>query len=183
MPKRALQQHDLKPAVAKRFLRDARIRDTDTVLEIGPGLGRISTELLAAGARCVLVERDPERAAGLRERLRPAIESGQAQVLCGDALVLDPALPPAWRVVANPPFSLTSTLLRRWLLENLPSGPPARIDLVLQKEAAQRLCGTTRYGQSRLSVLGRLFGSPRLLASLNRWDVTPPSRVDLATFS
>ncbi|MFW5829581.1 MAG: ribosomal RNA small subunit methyltransferase A [Planctomycetota bacterium] len=183
MPIRALQQHDLKPAVAKRFVHEARIRAGDEILEIGPGRGRISDELLAAGARVVLVERDPARAEHLRGHLAEAIAAGRAQVLCGDALVLQPHLAADWRVVANPPFQITSQLLRTWLLEDLPAGPPRRIDLVLQKQAAQRLCGTTRYGQSRLSVLGRLFGSPRLLQHLKRDDVSPPSRVDLATFS
>lgn len=183
MPHRALQQHDLDTRHARAFVAAARLRAGDCVLEVGPGTGRITAELLAAGARVRAVERDPQRAAALREHFAAAIDDGSLQVLCGDALVLQPALDEHWRVVANPPFQLTSELVRRWLLEDLPGGWPSRIDLVLQREAAQRLCGTTNYGQSRNSVLCRLFGSPRLQKQLPRDAVRPPARVDLATWS
>jgi 16S rRNA A1518/A1519 N6-dimethyltransferase RsmA/KsgA/DIM1 with predicted DNA glycosylase/AP lyase activity len=183
MPHQALQQHDLDSGQAKRFVADAKLRADDAVLEIGPGTGRITAHLLEQAARVQAVERDPARAAGLRTRFAAAIEAGRLVVLCGDALVLEPAWVGDWRVVANPPFQITSELVRHWLLDDLPCGWPTRIDLVMQREAAQRLCGTTNYGLSRNGVLCRLFGQPRLQRQLPRDAVSPPSRVDLATWS
>lgn len=182
-PHAALQQYDLKSPVARGFVAEARIQPGQAVLEVGPGLGRITDHLLQAGARVLAIERDASRAAHLRTRYHDAIQTGAVQILTGDALDLVPALPAEWRVVANPPFQLTSRLLRQWLLEDLPAGPPARIDLVLQRQAAQRLCGSANYGHSRPGVLCHLFGSPRLLRFLKRWDTRPRAHVDLVTFS
>ena len=103
-------------------------------------------------------------------------------VLDGDALRLRPALPPGWRVLANPPFNLTAALLRGWLLETRPGGPPRAIDLLLQREAARKLCASPG-AETRSSVLVRLVGNARLAAHLGRNDVEPPSRVDLAVWS
>ena len=183
MAHQALQQHDLIASAAQTFVEGARLNEGDMVLEIGPGHGALTAAMLAVGARVRAVERDPQRAAALRREFEVAIEAERLQVLCGDAVDLHPAMELDWRVLSNPPFQLTSVLLRRWLLEDLPGAWPSRIDLIIQMEAARRLCGSRSYGLSRLGVLCRLFGKPRLVRRLSREAVEPPSRVDLAIWS
>jgi 16S rRNA A1518/A1519 N6-dimethyltransferase RsmA/KsgA/DIM1 with predicted DNA glycosylase/AP lyase activity len=85
-------------------------------------------------------------------------------------------------VVANPPFTITSSLIRTFLLGEWPDGPPSRLDLLLQREAVHKLGGAQR-NESRSSVLVRLLGDPRMTLELRRSDVNPPSRVDLALWS
>ena len=177
-----LQQHDLLPRAAQAVVAAAQVQPGDTVLEIGPGLGALTAAILESGASVTAVERDPARVAHLHTRFATAIEAGRLTVLDGDALRLRPALPPGWRVLANPPFNLTAALLRTWLLETWPGGPPRAIDLVLQREAARKLCAAPG-AETRSSVLVRLAGNARLAAHLNRTDVEPPSRVDLAVWS
>ena len=173
-----LQQHDLKPAVAAAFVAAAEVGAGDQVLEVGPGLGALTAAALAAGAIVSAIETDPARIAGLRTRFADAIAADRLRLLAGDVRRIAPLMPPGWRVVANPPFHLTSWLFHHWLCDDLPGGPPRAIDLVLQREAASKLGGQPA-AETRSSVLSRLFGTPRLVARLNRDDVSPNSRVDL----
>jgi 16S rRNA A1518/A1519 N6-dimethyltransferase RsmA/KsgA/DIM1 with predicted DNA glycosylase/AP lyase activity len=172
------QIHDLRPSAATRMVELAKVRPEDAVLEVGAGTGVLTTALVAAGARVVAVEREPARAAELRRRLE-----GRATIVLGDALELHPPLPPVWRAVANPPFNLTATLVRRWLLGDHPGTPAAAIDLLLQREAAGKLCRSEHGGHTRSSALIALAGRGWVPATLPRDATSPPSRVDLAVWS
>lgn len=171
-------QHDLAVGPATRMVADARIRADDVVLEVGPGLGALTGALLASGARVVAMERDPQRVSILQQRFAGPLANGQLTLLLGDALKLNPAMSHPWRVLANPPFSLTAPLVRRWLLES----QPLAIDLVLQREAALKLTGADG-AHTRTSILAHACGIPRVVRHLPRDVVTPPSRVDLAVWS
>ena len=177
-PPNEAHQHDLAVGPATRMVADARIRADDVVLEVGPGLGALTGALLASGARVVAIERDPQRVSILQQRFAGPLASGQLKLLLGDALKLNPAMSQPWRVLANPPFSLTAPLVRRWLLES----QPLAIDLVLQREAALKLTGADG-AHTRTSILAHICGIPRVVRHLPRDVVTPPSRVDLAIWS
>lgn len=154
----------------------------DRVLEIGGGLGELTAALLSTGARVQTVERDPARVLHLTTRFATQVADGRLTVLPGDALRLRPTFGGTWRVVANPPFNITSSLVRTFLLDEWPDGPPRFLDLLLQREAVHKLGGAVR-NETRSSVLVRLLGDPRLSMELRRNDVIPPSRVDLALWS
>jgi 23S rRNA (adenine-N6)-dimethyltransferase len=104
------------------------------VLDVGAGTGALTHELVLAGARVVAVEAHPARAAALRRRFGAA---DGVTVVRTDAA--DLRLPRrSFHVVANPPFSVTSPILRRLL------SPGSRLvdaHLVLQHHAAVRWCG------------------------------------------
>lgn len=171
------QQHDLSDGHAVRLVAEARIPAGRAVLEVGPGLGALTAALLAGGARVVAVERDPGRVAHLQRRFAAQVTAGTLTLLTGDALRLTPALPAPWEVLANPPFSLTAALVRRWLLEVYPA--PEALHLVLQREAAHKLTGGDG-AHTRSSIIARLTGTPHVVHHLPRDAVTPASRVDLA---
>jgi 16S rRNA A1518/A1519 N6-dimethyltransferase RsmA/KsgA/DIM1 with predicted DNA glycosylase/AP lyase activity len=175
------QQHDLSPAAASRVLREARLRAGETVVDVGAGLGALTHYALEAGAKVIALERDPQRVAHLRERFAAAIADGRVQLWEGDALLWHARMPMGWRVVANPPFNLTAPLINRWLAPG-PGEPPAALDLVLQREAAQKL--TPRAGpQTRTSIMVALAGRASIRMPLPRDATTPPARVDMCVWS
>lgn len=122
--------HQLVAPAARRLVAEAGIRPGDLVVDIGAGTGAVTGPLVAAGARVVAVELHPGRAAALRRRL----STDPVTVVRTDASDLRLPRRP-FRVVANPPFGITTSVMRRLL------GPGSRLvraDLVVPRHAAQR---------------------------------------------
>jgi 23S rRNA (adenine-N6)-dimethyltransferase len=100
------------------------------VLDIGAGDGALTAPLLATGARVIAFELHPERAATLRRRF----DGRRLTVVQADAADLRLPRQP-FVVVANPPFAITTAILRRLLH---PASRLQRADLVLPQWAATR---------------------------------------------
>lgn len=135
------------PALLKRIPEDAGVQAGDHVLEVGPGAGALTFELLAIGAKVCAVELDRGLASLLRERFAEDLSSGQLQLIEGDALdkneKLHPAVEAWWqqleappRLVANLPYSISGPFLAR-----LPGRSLAGATLLLQREVADKAAG------------------------------------------
>jgi 23S rRNA (adenine-N6)-dimethyltransferase len=105
-------QHLLRSdAVAAELVAQAGVRSDEFVVEIGPGLGRLTAPLARTAAHVVAVEIDERFAATLRARFARATN---VEILVGDALKVPlPSTP--FRVVGNLPFGATTPILRRLL--------------------------------------------------------------------
>jgi 23S rRNA (adenine-N6)-dimethyltransferase len=105
-------QHLLRSdAVASELVGQAGIRSHELVLEIGPGLGRLTAPLSRSAGHVVAVEIEERFAERLRARFG---QHTNVDVLVGDAL--DVPLPSApFRVFGNLPFGATTPILRRLL--------------------------------------------------------------------
>ena len=101
------------------------------MLDLGAGTGALTTPLVNAGARVIAVELHPARAAALRNRLA---DPPRVRVVQADLVRFGLPRKP-FRVVANPPYSVSATLLRR-LLER--RGAMYAADLVLPGWAVNR---------------------------------------------
>lgn len=132
--RRAWGWYPLADAWAGRIVADAHIHPGELVVDIGAGLGTLTTQLLAAGARVLAVEPHPGRA----ERLTETFAGRPVTVIRTDACSMRwPARP--FRVVANPPYAITTELLRLLL------SPRSRLvaaDLVLQRAVVNRYAGS-----------------------------------------
>lgn len=115
----------------------------ETVLEIGPGAGTLTDELLARGLRVVAIEKDRGLAAQLaRDNL---------EVILGDALEMEWGSLGAAKVVGNIPYYITSPLIDKALTPPLPQ----RIVFLMQQEVADRLAakpGGKEYGALSVGV-------------------------------
>jgi 16S rRNA (adenine1518-N6/adenine1519-N6)-dimethyltransferase len=143
------------------------------VLEIGPGGGVLTAELLGAGARVLAWELDPEWAAELRRRLPgPGLS-----VVVGDALAIPWGRLPAPTLAAgNLPYNVATAILER-LLPHHATVP--RAAFLVQKEVADRLVagpGDAAYGA--LSVLVSAWARPRFLGRVRRGSFRPPPKVE-----
>lgn len=139
--------------LGQHFLNDrailARIVDAldpvpgETVLEIGPGAGTLTDELLARGLRVVAIEKD--------RRLAAQLARDNLEVIQGDALELEWGPLGADKVVGNIPYYITSPLLDKALTPPLPQ----RIVFLVQQEVADRLAakpGGKQYGALTVGV-------------------------------
>lgn len=150
-PKRFLGQNFLIDGnIVRKSLELAAVQPGDVVVEVGPGLGTLTTALLEAGAEVWAVEKDRTLHAHLDAQLAPRFPN-HLRLLEGDAVEHPLAGLPApraaggFKIVANLPYAIATP----WLDEVL-SGPlPERMVLMLQHEAAQRYAarpGSKSYG-------------------------------------
>ena len=126
--RRAWGWHRLTDEWAARVVAAAGVRPGELVLDLGAGEGALTAHLVRAGARVVSVELNPRRAAVLRERF-----PGVTVVHANAASVPLPGRP--FRVVASPPYGISSTLLRTLLA---PGSRLAAADLVLQRAVVRK---------------------------------------------
>jgi len=139
-PKRFLGQNFLVDGnIVRKSLELAEVRTGDTVVEVGPGLGTLTTALLEAGAQVWAVEKDRTLHAHLEATLCPRFPN-TFHLLEGDAVEHPLAGLPATlaeagvKIVANLPYAIATP----WLDEVLAGPLPTRMVLMLQQEAAQR---------------------------------------------
>jgi 18S rRNA (adenine1779-N6/adenine1780-N6)-dimethyltransferase len=79
-----LGQHILKnPAIAKAIVDKAKLRSSDTVLEIGPGTGNVTMHILEQCKKTIVVEMDPRLAAELAKRVRGTPEQRKLHIVVG----------------------------------------------------------------------------------------------------
>ncbi len=171
-PKKSLGQHWLANTQALEAIAEAaEIKKTDTVLEIGPGLGHLTHYLLGQAAHVVAVEFD----AKLSDKLAKKFAGHNLSVHSDDILKFDlTKLPQSYKVVANIPYYLTSNLLRV-LAES--SNPPYMMVLLVQKEVAQRIAA--KPGQmSLLSISVQVYYAVELNLIVPAGLFEPPPKVD-----
>ena len=172
IPKKSLGQHWLTDdRTLSTIVQTAGVQKSDTVLEIGPGQGSLTSKLTAKAGQVIAIELDESLAASLPKTLN----AGNLEVIQGDVLKFDlSTLPRHYKVVANIPYYLTSNLLRI-LAES--ANPPAFMVLLVQKEVAERLCAVP--GQmSILAVSVQLYYECRLGQLIPAELFTPPPKVD-----
>lgn len=137
---------------AQRLVADARLPKGALVLDIGAGLGAITGPLLDAGARVIAVELHASRAAHLEDRF-----AGRIIVARADAADLRLPRRP-FHVVANPPYAITTALMRRLLH---PGSRLVTAHLVLPDWAVHRWTGPNAPGAQRWSqTFGMTSGRP-----------------------
>jgi 23S rRNA (adenine-N6)-dimethyltransferase len=160
--------HQLADGSARRLVVRAGIRPGDLVLDIGAGTGALTVPLVAAGARVIAFELHPRRAQLLRARFPgPPVTVVQADV----ADLRLPRRP--FRVVANPPFSFTTAILRRLLSRG---SRLVTADIVVPRHVA------VRWASGRGAGAGRWAGTfhARVAAELPRSAFRPRPPGDLA---
>ena len=176
------QNFIINPGIPTKIVDASGVDKRYGVIEIGPGIGVLTRELAKRAAKVVSIEVD--------ERLPPLLAETMAGVdnfklVLQDVLKVDlkaliaeefPGMPVA--VCANLPYYITSPILMRLLEEKLPI---RNITVMVQKEAAQRLCaapGTRDAGAISYAVA--YYAEPKLLFSVQPGSFYPAPKVTSA---
>ena len=180
---KALGQNFLiNPGVCPRMAAECGAQGCKGVIEVGPGIGVLTWELSQVAQKVCAVELD--------SRLFPVLEETLAgrdnvKIIPGDVMKLD--LNQLIRqefgggpvcVCANLPYYITSPVILRLLEEGLPL---TSITVMVQKEAAQRLCAAPGEREcGAVSVAVHYRSQPKLLFQVGRGSFLPPPKVDSA---
>jgi 16S rRNA (adenine1518-N6/adenine1519-N6)-dimethyltransferase len=180
-PKKALGQVFLiDHAIQQKILDLADLHPEDTVVEIGPGTGALTREMLGRVRRLIAVEIDRDLVSYLRTSLP---HGGNLRLIHMDALDFPyqraaDRLQTRLKIVGNIPYQISAPLLFRFMDQwKAVSG----LVLMVQKEVAERLTsppGTREYGL--LSVLMSIHYNIRIRQKVSRNCFSPVPKVDSA---
>ncbi len=178
--KRSLGQHFLHSTAYLRAVADAgNVKAGDVVLEIGPGDGALTRELLARSAKVVAVEKDHRLIPLLAEKFANEITDGKLVLHEGDALEVDPATLGLenhhFKLVANIPYYITGALFRKFLSGDM---QPSTLVFLVQKEVAERIARSKK--ESILSLSVKAYGMPKYVKTVPRGAFSPAPSVDSA---
>ena len=162
----------INPGVLDKIIEAAEIKETDHILEVGPGLGVLTKELGKKAKKVTSIELDIKLLKVLEETLK---NNTNIEVIHADALRSEPPKTP-YKVVANIPYYITSPLISHYL-EN--ENPPTSMTLLMQKEVAQKIClksGKFTY----LTLKTQLFANPTLKFKVSPGSFHPAPKVESA---
>jgi len=176
MPKKSLGQYFLyDPLIIDAIIQAAQLEPDDLVVEIGPGPGSLTKRLAEKVQRLIAIELDNALYGKLTVKLAGY---DNIELVCGDALEYQYENLPAFKVVANIPYYITTPIIFRLLdaRKNLQS-----MTLTIQKEVAERIAaepGGKDYGV--LSIMVQYYADSSLQFIIPKEAFRPSPKVDSA---
>jgi len=177
-PKKSLGQNFLTNTDIVASIADAAsLSSNETVLEIGPGKGILTGELLKRAGKVIAVEKDKELIPLLQEKFEKEIKENRLVLINEDILTFRfPELIEKYKLVANIPYYITGQIIRQFLTAEK---QPETMVLLVQKEVAERIIA--RDGkESLLSVSVKTYGTPSYIKTVKAGSFTPAPKVDSA---
>lgn len=177
-PKRSKGQNFLiSEKIYDKIVKIADISENDVVLEVGPGLGFLTSKLAKKARKVIAVELDDKLAGFLKDAINNQ-NVDNVEVINQNILDFNvDVLPKNFKIVANLPYNITSVFLRKFLSEN--KIKPSLMVLMLQKEVAQRI--TAQPGDmSLLACSVQLYADAEIALDVPSRVFWPEPKVDSA---
>jgi len=154
----------------------ADIQPTDTIVEIGPGLGVLTAELSRRAGKVIAIEKDDKFA----DVLKTQYLNSNVEIVHQDALNFEPntygLIAESYKLVANIPYNITSLIIRKFLEED---NQPETLVLLVQKEVAERIIAEPG-DMSLLAVSVQFYAEAKIVAIVPKESFFPIPKVDSA---
>jgi 16S rRNA (adenine1518-N6/adenine1519-N6)-dimethyltransferase len=152
----------------KKVISTANIKKQDTILEIGPGLGALTKELIKKTNKVIAVEKDYRLIEALKQKFK-------IEIINQDILGYKPNLKD-YKIVSSLPFYIATPIIKNFLeTEN----PPQEMILIIQKEVAQRICAEPP-DMSILAVSVQIYAKAEIISYIGKESFSPIPKVDCA---
>lgn len=188
-----------KKSLGQNFLIDESVLEDITsaidpqkgekIVEIGPGHGELTNELLAYslellgenGIKIIAIEKDHELAASLKLLAAREKLGSRLEIMEGDALEILPKISSklkahSYKLAGNIPYYITGQLFR--IIGEL-KNKPSLIVFTIQKEVAERICA----GEGKMNLLAasiQVWAKPGIVRIVPRESFNPAPKVDSA---
>ncbi len=175
--KKKFGQNFLKDESIKKKIIQSMPNDDKLVVEIGPGLGDLTKELLCASKRVVAFEIDLELCGYLQKIFKTEIQSGQFQLICSDVLEVwknTSLRDEEYHLIANLPYYVATNIILKALDDN----KCRSILVMIQKEVAVKF--SAKSGEktfSALSILANTIAKSQILFDVGSSCFDPPPKV------
>jgi len=190
--KKICQKYDINPTkargqnflidnnIVKKIAESANLTEQDLVLEVGPGLGILTEQLLAGAGQVIAVELDKKIVPIIQKEFAAFLKDGRLILEEADILRADlrkfKLKDFEYKIVANLPYNITSKFLRQFL----ELGPkPKEMVIMIQKEVAIRLMAKSG-NMSLLSLSVQFFSDPKMLFTVGANCFWPAPKVESA---
>lgn len=164
--------------ILEKIISVSDLKKGENILEIGPGIGTLTKELVKKNVNLKVVELDKD----LVKFLKPLSELNNFEIIEANILKvnLEKYIPEEfiknYRIISNLPYNITSIFLRIFLDYNY--GPREMI-LMLQKEVAQRIVNKDKKW-SKLSLMCNFYSDTEYLFDVKKENFYPIPKVDSA---
>ncbi len=173
--------------ILEKIVRAGKIGPEDTVLEIGPGIGSMTSEMAETARRVITVEIDKKLIPVLNQTLGDYenVEIVNQDFLKTDVLALIGDEKTPLKVLANLPYYITTPIIMKLLETPWPDSVDlTRMTFLVQKEVGERICagpGSKSYGA--LSVMVQYYADPAVMFTVPASVFMPKPKVDSVVIS
>lgn len=175
-PNRFLGQNFLTSRrIIEEIVHAADIKPSDVILEVGPGKGILTEELVKRAGKVIAIEKDKRMVDYLGALLPSGLEIIHADILKFN-LESYKLKTKRYKIVANIPYYITSRLLRKFLESD---NQPSLMVLMVQKEVADRIVARDKK-ESILSISVKAYGQPKIIKKVPAKYFSPQPKVDSA---
>jgi len=157
--------------VVKELLNASSINSSDLVVEIGPGRGIITKQLISKAKEVIAIKKNDELYQGLLEKLG---QDPKLKLINKDFLTWNLPDKP-YKVFSNIPFNITAEIIDKLLKSE---NRPTEIYFILQTEAAEKYLGGEIETQS--SILAKVFYDIEILGQIDRTAFTPKPQINIS---
>ena len=186
--KRLGQNFLINPDVISDIIEFANIQPDDTILEIGPGVGFVTEQLVKYAKKVIAIELDEEAIKELEKLNADNLEIIHADILKTD---LSNLCEGKLKVVANIPYYITSPIIAHLLgeIDDLTNKNRAKIEdiiLMVQEEVARRIVATEKSSGKQyglLTILSQFWADCSILRLVGRKSFYPAPKVNSALVS
>ena len=186
--KRLGQNFLVNPDVIADIIDFAQITKDDVVLEIGPGVGFVTEQLVKHAKKVIAIELDEEAIKELEK-----LDCNNLQIIHNDILKTDLSdlCEEKIKVVANIPYYITSPIIAHLLgeiddLENKNRNKIVDIILMVQEEVARRIVATENSASKQyglLTILSQFWADCSIIRLVGRRSFYPAPKVNSALVS
>lgn len=171
--------------ILNKIIETANIKLTDTVLEIGPGLGVLTFELAKKAGKVVAIEKDRKFFEIIKKNLETRgiknvfLVNDNALAVAVETRFLrlpKPSFNSPYKLVANLPYNIATAVIIKFLESE---NPPQQIIVMVQKEVAQRICATPPH-MNKLAIFCQLYSVPKIVSFVPPSAFWPKPKVDSA---
>ena len=168
--------------ILSKIVQKSKITEKINILEIGPGPGGLTKEILKANVNQVyVVEKDKDFLPILNDIKN--IFPNKLNIIYEDALIFDIRMLNnfPFKIISNLPYNISTVLLIKWLTSDICNTNCLSLTLMFQKEVAERIVAKTgSSSRSRISLISELYTNPKLVLKVSSGSFIPKPKVDSA---
>ena len=169
-PNKKLGQNFLIDEEAINFIADLA-NEEDTIIEIGPGLGTLTSKLLERAKKVIVIELDSKMVDIIKDRFKLY---KNIEIIQGDILKIDISKYKNAKIIANLPYYITTEIITKLIKQDI-----NEINVLIQKEVAERICAMPGEKEAgAITYFVQYYADAKILKQVTKECFIPSPKVD-----